>query len=68
MIPHKIKKGGYRLRSCLVGAGRMLLFIVEQVFLPMARFVPCIKQTHNAQERAKRKPKGRENVFCLNFF
>ena len=62
MTPCKIKKEGYSLRSCLVGAERMLLFIVEQVFLPMAKFVPCIKQIHNAQQRAERKPKGRENI------
>ena len=34
MAPYKIKKECYLLRSCLVDAGRMLLSMVEQVFLP----------------------------------
>ena len=38
MTPYKIKKEGYLLRSCLDGAGRMLLFMVGYVFLPMGRF------------------------------
>ena len=33
MILYKIKKECYLLRTCLVDAGRMLLFMVEQVFL-----------------------------------
>ena len=32
---YKIKKECYLLRSCLVDAGRMLLFMVKQVFLLM---------------------------------
>ena len=35
MAPYKIKNECYLLRSCLVDAGRMLPFMVEQVFLPM---------------------------------
>ena len=31
----KIKNDYYLLKSCLVGARRMLFFMVEQVFLPM---------------------------------
>ena len=34
VTPCKIKKECYLLRSCLTNAGRMLLFMVEQVFLP----------------------------------
>lgn len=32
VAPYKIKKGCRLLRRCLVGAGRMLLFMVEQHF------------------------------------
>ena len=35
MTPYKIKRGCYLLRHCLVVARRMLLFRVEQIFLPM---------------------------------
>ena len=41
VAPYKIKKECYLLRSCL-DAGKILLFMVEQVFLPMERFGPCI--------------------------
>ena len=41
VAPYKIKKECYLLRSCL-DAGKILLFMVEQVFLPMGRFGPCI--------------------------
>ena len=44
----------------------MLLFMVKQVFLPMGRFGPYIKQMHTAQERGERRPKDREKL-CLNF-
>ena len=33
VTPHKLRKEWYLLRSCLVDAGRTLLFMVEQVFL-----------------------------------
>ena len=48
--PCKIKKECYLFRSCLVGARRMLLFMVDQVFLPMekmGRFGGCIMQIFN---------------------
>ena len=37
MTPYKIKKECHLLRSSF-DASRMLLFMVEQVFLPMGRF------------------------------
>ena len=46
MTPYKIKKEYYLSRSCLVDAGRMLLFMVEYVFLLMGG---CIMQIHNAE-------------------
>ena len=49
VTPYKIGKACYLLRSCLVGAGRMLLFMVEQVFLLMASFDRCVMQAHSAQ-------------------
>ena len=35
MTPYKIQKECYLLKSCLGDAGRMLLIMAEQVFLPM---------------------------------
>ena len=63
MTPYKIKKECYLLRSCLVDTRRMLLFMVEQVFLPIE--VWSI-QIHSAREEEKRRPKGREIFLCLN--
>ena len=63
MTPYKIKKECYLLRSCLVDTRRMLLFMVEQVFLPIE--VWSI-QIHSAWEEEKRRPKGREIFLCLN--
>ena len=60
MTPYKIKKECYLLRSCLVNARRMLLFMVEQVFLPVEEV--WLIQIHNAQEEEERRPKSR-NIF-----
>ena len=38
MTPYKMKKECYLLRDHLIGARRMLLFMVEPVFLPLGRF------------------------------
>ena len=35
VTPHKLKNVYYLLRSCFVYAGRMIPFVVEQVFLLM---------------------------------
>ena len=43
MAPYKIKKECHLLRHCLIGAGRMLLFMVEQVFLLMGE----VRSMHN---------------------
>ena len=37
MVPFRIKKECYLLRSCLVDARRMLFFMAEQVFLPVGQ-------------------------------
>ena len=63
-----LKKECYLLRSCLVGARRMLLFMVEQVFLLMGEVGRCMIQIYNAQERGERRLKGRDNFLFLNFF
>ena len=44
VTPYKIKKDCFLLRSCLVGARRMLLFMIEQVFLLMGE----VWLVHNA--------------------
>ena len=64
MTPYKIKKECHLLRSCLVDARRMLLFMVEQVFLPIEEVWSI--QIHNAQGEEERRPKGREIFLCLN--
>ena len=46
MASYKIKKEYYLSRSCLVDAGKMLLFMVEYVFLPMGGH---IMQIHNVE-------------------
>ena len=33
--PHKVQKKCYLLKKCLIDAERMMLFMVEQVFLMM---------------------------------
>ena len=43
----EIKKECYLSRSCPINAKRMLLFMIEQVFLPMGEFGWCIMQIHN---------------------
>ena len=39
VILYKIRKEGYSFRSCLVDTKRMLLFVVEQVFLYIQVFL-----------------------------
>ena len=58
MTPYKVKTECYLLRSCLVDARRMLLLMVEQVFLPIEEVWSI--QIHSAQEEGERGPKGRE--------
>ena len=56
MTPYKIKKECYLLSSCLVGARKMLFFMVEQVFLPMEE----VWSKHNAGTQCK--VEGREEA------
>lgn len=53
----KIKNEYYLLKSCLIGARRMLFFMVEQVFLPVEASGWCIMWIENAQ-RGKRKSRA----------
>ena len=67
MTPYKMEKECYLLRSCLVDAGRMLLFMVELVFLPMGE----VWLIHNADTQCtvggERRTKGRR-IFTFKFF
>ena len=58
MTLHKIKKECSLLRSCLMGARRMLCFTAEQVFLPMSEvwLMPNCK-IRRAQQRGGKKPR-----------
>ena len=62
----KIKNDYYLLKSCIVGARRMLFFMAEQVFLPME--ASWLK--HNADWKCtvegKEEVKGRK-ILHLNF-
>ena len=58
MAPYKIKKECYLLRSCLVDAGRMLLFMAEQVLLLMGE----VWLMHNAGTQCKVGDEGRPKL------
>ena len=67
MSAYKIKKECYLLRSCLVDAGRTLLFMLEQVFLLMGSFGGCLMQIHDAQGGERGGQRAEKNFLCLNF-
>ena len=56
--PFQDQEGMLSLRSCRVDSGRMLLFTVEQVFLPMGGFDWCLMQVHGTSKgvRGGRRP------------
>ena len=68
VTPYKIKKECYLLRSCLIDARRMVLFMVKQVFLPMGE----VWWMHNADAQCtvqgEGRPKGKEEFFMFKFF
>lgn len=53
------------LRSYFVDARRLMLFMVEQVFLLMGSFSQCMIHVHNA--RRARMAKGWKNFVMFNF-
>ena len=57
MTPYKIKKACYLLRSFLVGARRMLLFMVEQVFLLIGEFNVDTQCTVKGRKEVKEQRK-----------
>ena len=65
--PNKIK-GCQLLRSYLFGTRKMLLFVVEQVFVPMGRFDQCIVQINNAQQRRERGDQQFKKFPVFKFF
>ena len=65
MAPYKIKKEGYLLRSYFVDARKLMLFMVEQVFLLMGSLSQCMIHVHNA--RRARMAKGWKNFVMFNF-
>ena len=67
-VPYKINKKCCLLRSCLVDARRMLLFIDEQVFLPMGELWLMLNaDTQCTVGGGERRTKGREKFLSLNF-
>ena len=65
MTPHKSRKECCLLRR-LASAGRMLFFMVEQVFLLVRRFGQGVTQIYKAQQRAERRLRA-EKSLCLTF-
>ena len=63
MVPYKIKKECCLFRRCL--AGRMLLFMVKQVFLLMGEMSSMHNADPGCSVQGQRRPKGREVVLCL---
>ena len=68
VTPYKIKKECYHLKSWLVGTRRMLLFVIEWVFLPRGE----VWLMHNADTQCtvegREKAKGQKKVFMFKFF
>ena len=65
MTLYKLKKSCYLL-SCL-DARRMLLFMVEHVFLWMGRFGQCIMWVHNTQCGERGGQRAEKSFLCVNF-
>ena len=66
VTPYKLKKECCLLRSCLADARRMLVFMVEQVFLPMGKFGRCQVQMHNAQCGERGDQRAEKNFLCFS--
>ena len=63
-----MKKECYLLRSCLVDAGRMLLFMVEQVFLLMGEVWWMHNVGTQCTVEGREEAKGQRKFLCvLNF-
>ena len=68
VAPYKIQKECYLLRSCLVDAWRMFLFMVEQVFLPMGEVWSMPNADTQCAAEGREEAKGQRKKFlCLNF-
>ena len=68
VAPYKIRKECYLLRSCLADAGRMLLFVVGQVFLPKGEVqLMCNADIQCTVGRGK-EAKGQKESFMFKFF
>lgn len=63
VTPYEMKKECCLFRSCLVDAGRMLLFSVEPVFLLMGEAWVMHNPDTQCTVRGERRPKGREDFF-----
>ena len=61
--PFQDQEGMLSLRSCRVDSGRMLLFTVERVFLPVGGFDWCLMQVHGASKGVRGG--GRPETFLM---
>ena len=57
MTAYKLKEECYLLRSCLIDARRMLLFMVEEVFLPVREvwLMPNVQRRGEVQSAEEKK-------------
>ena len=67
MVSYKFKKECYFLRSCLVDAGKRLLFMVEQLFLPIGEVWSLNNAEIQGMVGEREEAKRQTNVSCLNF-
>lgn len=65
VTPYKIKKEPYLLRSCLLDARRMLLFMIE--VSANGEVWSLHKAGTQCTVEGERRLKGRENFFVLKF-
>ena len=65
MAPYKIKKECYLLRSCLVDARGMFLFLVDQVFLPMGKLWSMHNGDTQCTVEGREEAKGQITFFYV---
>ena len=63
VVPYKIKKGCYLVKSCLIDTRRMLPLMVEQLFLLVEEIWLMYNTDTKCTVWGKRRPKGREFIF-----
>ena len=68
MASYKIKMECYLLRNCLVDARRMLLFLIEQVFLLLGEVCSMPNADTQCTVVGKEEAQGQRKFFMFKFF